>query len=75
MNPQGRAMRIPPVIVVGGLSLALTTITTFGADPITADVVVYGDTSGGLSREFYHRVYDHYQTDDAWVHEPRACRL
>ncbi|MCF7733115.1 MAG: FAD-dependent oxidoreductase [Akkermansiaceae bacterium] len=27
---------------------------------------------GGLSREFYHRVYQHYQKDAAWDHEPRA---
>jgi hypothetical protein len=27
---------------------------------------------GGLSREFYHRVYQHYQNDAAWNHEPRA---
>jgi hypothetical protein len=66
-----------PVTIAAALSLTFTAIaaTAFAADPITADVVVYGDTSGGLSREFYHRVYDHYQTDDAWVHEPRACRL
>jgi hypothetical protein len=104
------------MLVVGALSVALTTITTFAADLITADVVVYGDTSGGvtaavqasrmgktaivisptghlggmtssglgwtdlgnqailggLARDFYHRVYEHYQGDDAWVHEPRA---
>ena len=24
---------------------------------------------GGLSREFYHRIYQHYQKDEAWVHE------
>jgi hypothetical protein len=27
---------------------------------------------GGLSREFYHRVYQHYQQDSAWNHEPRS---
>lgn len=27
---------------------------------------------GGLSREFYHRVYQHYQHDEAWDHEPRS---
>ena len=27
---------------------------------------------GGLSREFYHRVYQHYQNDAAWDHEPRS---
>lgn len=28
---------------------------------------------GGLSREFYHRVYQHYQADAAWVHESREA--
>jgi succinate dehydrogenase/fumarate reductase flavoprotein subunit len=27
---------------------------------------------GGLSREFYHRVYQVYQGDAAWNHEARA---
>ena len=27
---------------------------------------------GGLCREFYHRVYQHYQQPNAWTHEPRA---
>jgi hypothetical protein len=27
---------------------------------------------GGLSREFYHAVYQHYQSEAAWIHEPRA---
>lgn len=27
---------------------------------------------GGLSREFYHRVYLHYQNDSAWVQQTRA---
>jgi len=26
---------------------------------------------GGLSREFYHRLYLHYQKDEAWVHQER----
>ncbi|MFK7789067.1 MAG: FAD-dependent oxidoreductase, partial [Phycisphaeraceae bacterium] len=26
---------------------------------------------GGLSREFYHRLYKHYQDDSAWVHQQR----
>lgn len=26
---------------------------------------------GGLSREFYHRLYKHYQADAAWVHQER----
>ncbi|RED94660.1 FAD-dependent oxidoreductase [Marinoscillum furvescens] len=33
-----------------------------------------GDKSviGGLSREFYHRVYLHYQNEDAWNWQPRS---
>ena len=33
-----------------------------------------GNTSilGGLSRQFYHRVYKHYLNDAAWEHEPRS---
>lgn len=27
---------------------------------------------GGLSREFYHRVWKHYQTDEAWAWQKRA---
>lgn len=26
---------------------------------------------GGLSREFYHRVYKHYENDEAWVYQSR----
>ncbi|PXA04334.1 xanthan lyase [Coraliomargarita sinensis] len=26
---------------------------------------------GGISREFYHRVYLHYQNDEAWVHQSK----
>jgi len=110
-------MRSLVTIVVGTVAVALTAITASAADPIAADVVVYGDTSGGvtaavqacrmgktaivisptghlggmtssglgwtdlgnqailggLARDFYHRVYEHYQGDDAWVHEPRAA--
>lgn len=28
---------------------------------------------GGLSREFYHRVWKHYQTADAWKHQSREA--
>lgn len=33
-----------------------------------------GDSSilGGISREFYHRLYRHYNDDEAWVWESRA---
>lgn len=27
---------------------------------------------GGLSREFYHRLYEHYQQDNSWVWQKRA---
>ena len=27
---------------------------------------------GGLSREFYHRIWKHYQTDEAWTWQDRA---
>jgi hypothetical protein len=27
---------------------------------------------GGLSRDFYHRIYQHYRNDAAWDREPRA---
>lgn len=27
---------------------------------------------GGLAREFYHLVYQHYQTQSAWIHESRS---
>ena len=27
---------------------------------------------GGLSREFYHRIYQHYMNDAAWTHESRS---
>ena len=107
-------MWLVPTVVVWAFALAFAPASA--ADPIAADVVVYGDTSGGvtaavqacrmgktaiviaptghlggmtssglgwtdlgnqailggLARDFYHRVYEHYQTDDAWVHEPRA---
>ena len=26
---------------------------------------------GGLARDFYHRIWQHYQNDAAWVHETR----
>ncbi len=26
---------------------------------------------GGLAREFYHRIWQHYQNDNAWKWQPR----
>lgn len=109
-------MRHVLTFIAAAFPVAIALPPAHAADPIAADVVVYGDTSGGvtaavqasrmgktgivispmghlggmtssglgwtdlgnqailggLSREFYHRVYEHYQGDDAWVHEPRA---
>jgi hypothetical protein len=30
------------------------------------------DILGGLSKEFYQRIYEHYQSDEAWDHEARS---
>ncbi len=30
------------------------------------------DVIGGLAREFYHRIYEHYQHDDAWRWQKRS---
>jgi hypothetical protein len=98
------------------LVLAMAAPLAAGDKPLDADVVVYGDASGGvtaavqaarmgksvilvspcghpggltssglgwsdigndailggLSREFYHRLYLHYQKPEAWEHESRA---
>lgn len=110
-------MRHVLTFIAAAFPVAIALAPAHAADPITADVVVYGDTSGGvtaavqasrmgktaivisptghlggmtssglgwtdlgnqailggLARDFYHRVYQHYQSDDAWVHEPRAA--
>src|SRR5690606_35800690 len=29
-------------------------------------------TIGGLSRDFYHRVYRHYRRPDAWIWQPQG---
>jgi hypothetical protein len=103
------------LIHVGTMLLFLLAAGVRGADVHEADVVVYGDASGGvtaavqaarmgksvivvspvghlgglsssglgwsdigndkilggLAREFYHRLYQHYQSPNAWTHEAR----
>ena len=47
---------------LGGLTSSGLGWTDIGNDAIL----------GGLSREFYHRLYKHYQREDAWKYESRA---
>ena len=47
---------------LGGLTSSGLGWTDLGSDAIL----------GGLSREFYHRAYLHYQKEGAWNHEPRS---
>ena len=98
------------------LGIILTIASARATDPLTADIVVYGDASGGvtaavqaarmgksvilvsqyghlggmtssglgwtdigndkilggLAKEFYHRLYLHYQKPEAWTHESRT---
>lgn len=42
------------------------TISGLGWSDIGNDAIL-----GGLSREFYHRVYLHYQKPEAWIHEDK----
>ena len=46
---------------LGGMSSSGLGWTDIGKDSIL----------GGLSREFYHRLYKHYQKDESWVQEKR----
>ena len=48
---------------LGGLTSSGLGWTDIGNDAIL----------GGLSREFYHRLYKHYQNEAAWTHEPREA--
>ena len=51
------AIMVSPDIHLGGLSSGGLGFTDTGKK----------EAIGGLSREFYHRVWRHYQQDDAWV--------
>lgn len=53
---------VSPDIHLGGLSSGGLGWTDTGRKEVI----------GGLSREFYQRVYDHYQTDEAWEWEDKS---
>jgi len=53
---------LSPTKHLGGMSVSGLGFTDFGNE----------HALGGLSREFYHRLYLHYQDDSAWVWEKRA---
>ena len=53
---------VSPTPYLGGLTTSGLGWTDLGSDSIL----------GGLSRDFYTRVYQHYQNDDAWKWEKRA---
>lgn len=57
-----KVILVAPVGHLGGMTSSGLGLTDIGNTAIL----------GGLSREFYHRVYQHYQHDAAWNHEPRA---
>ena len=53
---------ISPTTHLGGLSTSGLGLTDLGQDAIL----------GGLSREFYHRLYVHYQSNSAWNWQTRS---
>lgn len=58
----GTAILIEPGSRLGGLSASGLGCTDIGSDEAK-------EYLGGISREFYERIWAHYQTDEAWVHE------
>lgn len=56
-----RVVLVSPAGHLGGMTSSGLGLTDIGNDRIL----------GGLSREFYHRLYQYYQQPDAWTHEPR----
>lgn len=110
-------MRTPTKLLIAVACVGLIVMHAHAAETHTADVVVYGDASGGvtaavqaarmgrsvilvspcghlggmsssglgwsdigndailggLAREFYHRLYEHYQSPQAWTHERREA--
>ena len=55
------AIVVGPDVHLGGLSSGGLGMTDSGRK----------ETIGGLSREFYHRLYEHYQKPDAWKWQKR----
>ena len=53
---------VAPTGHLGGMTSSGLGWTDIGNDKIL----------GGLSREFYHRVYQHYQQDEAWTQQERG---
>lgn len=53
---------VSPVNHIGGMTISSLGFTDFGDE----------QALGGLSREFYHRLYLHYQNDEAWIWEHRS---
>lgn len=54
---------ISPDVHLGGLSSGGLGFTDTGKKEVI----------GGISREFYQKVYDHYQTDEAWQWQDRSA--
>ncbi|MCK5470645.1 MAG: FAD-dependent oxidoreductase, partial [Cyclobacteriaceae bacterium] len=53
---------VSPAIHLGGLSSGGLGFTDTGNKEVI----------GGLSREFYHRIWQHYQKDEAWKWQPKS---
>ena len=58
-----RVVLIEPTTHVGGLSAAGLGFTDTGDKRVI----------GGLGREFYHRIWKHYQSDEAWIWQTREA--
>lgn len=57
-----RVVLIEPTAHLGGLSSGGLGFTDLGNPNVV----------GGISREFYHRLYLHYQQDASWTHQSKA---
>ncbi|RYG63391.1 FAD-dependent oxidoreductase, partial [bacterium] len=57
-----RVVVIEPTTRIGGMATSGLGATDIGAR----------STIGGIAREFYGRIYTHYQQPGAWAHETRA---
>jgi hypothetical protein len=64
---QARAMGKTVVLVEPGSHVGGLTAGGLGATDIGNKAAI-----GGLSREFYRKIAEHYDNDDAWIHQPRA---
>ena len=64
---QARKMGKAVVLIEPSNHLGGLTTGGLGATDIGNKAVI-----GGLARDFYHRIWQHYQNDDAWNRETRA---